>query len=167
MVSINTVGITGRLTKDPEVKYNNKNTCIASFSVAVRKPFKKDANESDDFFDVNAYGKTAEFIEKYVAKGTKVEITGRLSQNKWTDKEGANHSRIIILADRVEFAESRTTSQQSQAYAPEQVQNPEPAPQVNYQTQSQVNNAPGMPPKPNLDDFMNIPNGIDEQLPFT
>ena len=162
MVSINTVGITGRLTKDPEVKYNNKNTCIASFSVAVRKPFKKDANESDDFFDVNAYGKTAEFIEKYVSKGTKVEITGRLSQNKWTDTEGANHSRIIILADRVEFAESRTTSQQSQTYDSAPAQNPVPE----QKTVQQQNNDPRMPQKPNLDDFISVQDGIDEQLPF-
>ena len=111
---------------------------------------------------MNAYGKTAEFIEKYVPKGTKVEITGRLSQNKWTDKDGANHSRVIILADRVEFAESRITSQQSQTYDSAPAQNPVPE----QKTVQQQNNDPRMPQKPNLDDFISVQDGMNEQLPF-
>lgn len=99
----------GRLTNDPEIRTNN-NMTIASFGIAVNRRFKREGQPDADFFTVNAFGKIAEFIEKYGKKGVKFEISGRLQQDRWTDKEGRNQSRVVIIADSVEFAESKNAS---------------------------------------------------------
>lgn len=106
---MNVVTMTGRLTDDPEIKYTTgeKPLCIASYSIAVNRPFTdKDGNRQADFFTCKSFGKTAEFIEKYFKKGMKIDLFGRLEQERW-EREGKNYSRVVINAERVEFGESK------------------------------------------------------------
>lgn len=147
---MNIVCITGRLTKDPEIRNAGEST-IASFSIAVNRRFKdKDGNYQSDFFDVSTFGKNAEFAEKYLKKGTKVEIEGRLQQDRWTNQDGSNRSKIVIIANSVAFAESRANNQQSNSHE---------APS------SQKSNPKG---SSGTDmGFMDVPDGIEEELPFT
>ena len=94
----------GRLTKEPDVRYTNDSKCIAKFTLAVDRRFQKDTT---DFFDCTAFGKTAEFIEKHVTKGTKVVITGTVQNNNWTNKEGKKVYGTAFIVDNIEFADSR------------------------------------------------------------
>lgn len=132
----------GRLTKAPEVRYGGaKNIAIASFSLAVDRRFKREGQPDADFFNCTAFGKTAEFIEKYLAKGTKVVIQGELQNNHYKEKDGHTQYSERILVNQVEFAESKKAAQENgQQSTP--------------------------PPQKTQDDFMNIPDGIDESLPF-
>lgn len=142
----------GRLTNDPEIRTNN-NMTIASFGIAVNRRFKREGQPDADFFSVNAFGKTAEFIEKYGKKGVKFEISGRLQQDRWTDKEGRSQSRVVIIADSVEFAESKNASGGT-------------ASNSNY-VGNRAASAPA--PSPKKDDEMEFEHfspGIEETLPF-
>lgn len=106
---MNVVTMTGRLTDDPEIKYTTggKPLCIASYSIAVNRPFTdKDGNRQADFFTCKSFGKTGEFIEKYFQKGMKIALVGRLEQERW-EKDGKKNSRVVINAERVEFGESK------------------------------------------------------------
>ena len=148
MIIINVWTGTGRLTKDPTIKYaGSKNTCFADFSIAVRKKFKRDGESDADFFEVTALGKVAEFCEKYLTKGVKIEIHGHLVQNIWTAQDGNKRSVIKIQADEIEFAESKASAAQNTKSAPEQ---------------------PKEEQKVDDSGFMDIPegDGIDEELPF-
>ena len=142
----------GRCTNDPEIRTNN-NMTIASFGIAINRRFKREGQPDADFFSVNAFGKTAEFIEKYGKKGVKFEISGRLQQDRWTDKEGRNQSRVIIIADSVEFAESKTASGGT-------------ASNSNY-VGNRTASAPAPSPKKDDDmEFENLAPGALEELPF-
>ena len=155
MIIINTIAINGRLTRDPDVRYsqNEGGTTVAQFGLAVNRRFKdKDGKYVADFFDVTVFGKNAEWCEKYMSKGMKIDIVGHLQQDRWTDKDGNNRSRVIIIGDQVDFGESKAASQQSQGQNQTQA-----TPQ---QQQSQPTTAQS------TDGFMNIPDGIDESLPF-
>lgn len=145
MIVINSVNVTGRIVKDPDIKYGQNNNCFAGFSLAVRRKFHKDNEPDSDFFNVKAFGKTAEFIEKNGKKGIKFEISGRLQQDRWTDKDGQNHTAISIVADSIEFAESRASSQN----------------QGNQQSASKPQTAPSTD-----NSFMDIPEGDFDKLPF-
>jgi len=119
------------------------------FSVAVRRKFHRDGDPDSDFFNCKAFGKTAEFVEKHVAKGTKLEISGRLTQDRWTDKDGQNRTAVSVIADSLEFAESRSSGQASS------------------QPRQQSASAPAQPQtQPKNDDFMDIPTGDFDSLPF-
>lgn len=132
---MNKVQLTGRLTADPEIKvYNNEkgDVYIARYSLAVARRFKRD---EVDFFRCISFGKTAQFLEKYIFKGSKIVAAGRLQQDRWTDKEsGKDRSAVIVVVDEVEFAQSNPAAQ----------------------AQSEQSE----------DRFMNIPDGIDEDVPF-
>lgn len=138
---MNYVCMMGRLTKTPEVRYGgSKNIAIASFSLAVDRRFKRDGQPDADFFNCTAFGKTAEFIEKYLDKGVKVVIQGELQNNHYKTKDGHTQYAERILVNQIEFAESKKASQEGgQQTTPQQ-------------------KAP--------DDFMDIPDDIDESLPF-
>ena len=140
---MNLVVLMGRLTRDPEVRYSQGSDpiCIAMFDLAVDRAFKgKDGKREADFFRVKVFGKQGEFVEKYITKGTKILVSGRLQQEHWKDNDGNNRTMVSVIADRIEFAESKAASDQGSQ---------KPAKQ-----------------EPDQDGFMNIPEGVDEELPF-
>ena len=131
----------GRLTRDPEVRYsqNDSNMAIARFSLAVDRRYKKQGDETTaDFFNCTAFGKQAEFVEKYLKQGTKILVTGRIQNDNYTNKDGQKVYSVQIIIEEMEFAESKANAEQRE---------------------QEDNNMPG-------DGFMNIPDGIDNQLPF-
>jgi len=135
----------GRLTRDPEVRYTagEKPTAIANFSIAVDRRYAD--KDTADFFQVSAFGKVAEFCEKYLKKGTKVIIDGRLQQDVWTKKDGTKADGVKIIAESIEFAQSKPKE------APAEAPAPQPAPE----------------PTPRQGSFLNIPDGMDDgDLPF-
>ena len=100
---------TGRLTKDPVSRYmtGENKTAVASFSIAVDRRIKREGGPDADFFDCTAWGKTAEFMEKYWKKGMKAAISGRLENESWTDKEGNKRISTKIIVDEIEFCEKK------------------------------------------------------------
>lgn len=134
----NLVILMGRATADPEVRYsqNANATCVANFTLAVNRKFKREGEPAADFFKCVAFGKTAESLEKYVKKGTKLLLTGSI-QNDNYEKDGVKHYSVKIMVDSWEFAESKAA-----AAGEEKPQNTD------------------------SDGFMNIPAGLDDELPF-
>ncbi|MDQ7226973.1 single-stranded DNA-binding protein [Staphylococcus haemolyticus] len=100
--------LTGRITKDLELKQAGQ-TQVTNFSLAVDNPFKKD---DTSFFDIVAFGKTAELLNNYCGKGSKILIEGNLKQDRFQDKEGNNHSVVRVIANRIEFLEPKNNNQQ-------------------------------------------------------
>lgn len=143
---MNVVVLIGRLVRDPEIRYTSgqTQTAIANFRIAVDRRFKREGQPETDFFTVSAFGKTAEFIDKYFHQGSKIVIQGRIQNDNYTDKNGNTVYNQTIVAENVEFGESKTSSAQNAPTTPKP--------------------APGQ--KPDEDGFMEIPNGIDEELPF-
>ena len=131
----------GRLTRDPEVRYGQSGSAVANFSVAIDRRYKRDGETTADFFNCTAFGKTGEFAEKYLRKGIKVVIEGELQNNNYEDKNGTKHYSVQIIVNQIEFAESKSS-------------------QTNNDTAEPEANAPAD------DGFMNVPDGIDEELPF-
>lgn len=150
---MNKVILMGRLTRDPETRYSqgNSSLAIARFSIAVDRRFKRDTDQQDaDFFNCTAFGKQAEFVERYLRKGTKVLLTGRVQNDNYTNKEGQKVYSVQVIAEEIEFAESKNASAGSTdggagGYRPSEA------------------SAPGGMPS---DGFMNIPESMDEELPF-
>ena len=132
----------GRLTRDPEVRYSQSGSVVANFSVAIDRRYKRDGETTADFFNCTAFGKTGEFVEKYLRKGIKVVIEGELQNNNYEDKNGTKHYSVQIIVNQIEFAESQSSQANSNDSAEQEA------------------NAPAD------DGFMNIPDGIDEELPF-
>jgi single-strand DNA-binding protein len=99
---MNTVCISGRLTKDPDVRYTSQQTAIARFTVAVSRG-KKDGEDQTDYPSVVCFGKTAEIVEKYLGKGRMVGITGRLQTGSYTNKDGQKVYTTDVVAERVDF----------------------------------------------------------------
>ena len=144
---MNKVILIGRLTRDPEIRYSTgaNATAVGSFSIAVDRRFKRDGEPDADFFDCTAFGKQAEFVERYLKKGTKMVVVGRLQNDNYTNKEGQKVYRTRIMVDELEFAESKNVAGEGSE------------------------NRPSGRPEPSAadkDGFMNIPDGIDEELPF-
>lgn len=134
----------GRLTRDPDIRYSQgeKATTVARFSLAVDRKFKQEGQPTADFINCLAFGKRAEFIEKYCRKGTKLVVEGSWQTGSYTNKDGNKVYTNECLIENCEFAESKAAAQNSQP-----AEGPSP------------NSAAG-------DGFMNIPSGIDEELPF-
>lgn len=101
--------LTGRITKDLELKDAGK-TQVTNFSLAVDNPFKKD---DVSFFDIVAFGKTAELLNNYCGKGSKIGIEGNLKQDRFEDKEGNKRSVVRVIANRIEFLDTKEQSQQN------------------------------------------------------
>lgn len=106
---LNKVILIGRLSKDPVIRYTagENKTAVASFSIAVDRRIKREGGPDADFFDCTAWGKTAEFMEKYWKKGMKAAISGRLENENWTDKEGNKRISTKIIVDEIEFCEKK------------------------------------------------------------
>ena len=111
---MNKVLMIGRLTRDPEVRYSQgtNQMAIARFSIAVDRRWKREGEPDADFFNCTAFGKQAEFIEKYLHKGTKVLISGRIQNDNYTNKDGQKVYAVQIMIEEIEFAESKNAGQQ-------------------------------------------------------
>ena len=117
---LNHIVIMGRLTRDPELRYTQTQTPVASFSVAVDRDFvPKDGGERQtDFIDCVAWRSSAEFVSKYFQKGSLVAVSGRLQMRDWTDREGNKRRNYEIVADNVYFGESKRSREENGGYAP-------------------------------------------------
>lgn len=148
---MNKVILMGRLTRDPEISYSNRGDsqmAIARFSLAVDRRFKRDGEPDADFIDCTAFGRQAEFVEKYLHKGIKIVAVGRIQNNNYTNREGQKVYSFRVVVDEMEFAESKNASQSFEGgYQQGPVDRPDP--------ESAADSG-----------FMNIPKGIDDNLPF-
>ena len=141
---MNRVGLSGRLVRDPEVRYSqgNNSMAIAKFTLAVDRKFKKDGEQNADFINCTAFGKVAEVIEKYVTKGTKIIVEGRWQTGSYKNKDGATVYTNDCMVENIEFCERKSSNQNN--------------------SQPSNNN-----PAPDSDGFISIPNGIEDELPFS
>ena len=104
---LNRIVVMGRCGKDPEIRMTQKGTAVASVTLAVDRDYYADQNKETDWIDVVAFGKTAEFVEKYFSKGQMAIVTGRLQIRNWEDKEGNKRRSAEILGDHVYFGEGK------------------------------------------------------------
>ena len=146
---MNRVILMGRLTRDAEIRYSQgeSSTAIARFSLAVDRRFRKEGDEQTaDFINCVAFGRTAEFMERFGREGTKFVAEGRIQTGSYTNKDGQRVYTTDVVVESVEFAESKSAASGSDGgFTP--ADRPSPS------------QAAG-------DGFMNIPDGIDEELPF-
>ena len=147
---MNKVILMGRLTRDPEVRYSQGENAlaIARYTLAVDRRFNRNNSDEQtaDFINCVAFGRAGEFAEKYFRKGTKVAVTGRIQTGSYTNRDGQKVYTTDVVVEEQEFAESKAASAEHAA-----------------------NFAPADRPSPSnavSDGFMNIPDGIDEELPF-
>lgn len=129
---MNKVVLMGRLTRNPEVRYSQgeNSLAVAQYTLAVSRKYKNNGTEEADFISCVSFGKTAQFIEKYLYQGSKIVACGRIQTGSYTNKEGQKVYTTVVAVDEVEFAESKGTQRE-----------------------------------PN-DGFMNIPDDVNEELPF-
>ena len=145
---MNKVILMGRLTRDPEVRYSQGEsaTAVARYTLAVDRRFNRNGDENTaDFINCVAFGRAGEFAEKYFRKGIKIAVTGRIQTGSYTNKDGVRVYTTDVVVEEQEFAESKNSSSSGEGGFTGGSR-PEPA-------------AAG-------DGFMNIPDGIDEELPF-
>ncbi|MCD7745106.1 MAG: single-stranded DNA-binding protein [Lachnospiraceae bacterium] len=157
---MNKVILMGRLTRDPEVRYSagENSSAYARYTLAVDRRFRREGSEqqSADFISCVVFGRGAEFAEKYLRQGTKIVVTGRIQTGSYTNRDGQKVYTTDVVVDDQEFAESKSAS--SGGYQNGGYQN------SGYQKPAAA--AP-MPSEASAGDgFMNIPDGIDEELPF-
>lgn len=148
---MNKVILMGRLTRDPEVRYSqgDNSMAIARYTLAVDRRFNRNNNDenSADFIGCVAFGRSGEFAEKYFRKGTKVLVTGRIQTGSYTNKDGVKVYTTDVVVEDQEFAESKNSNSGAGS-----------------SFMGSANSAPQ--PSGAGDGFMNIPDGIDEELPF-
>ena len=153
---MNKVILMGRLTKDPEVRYSQGETpmAVARYTLAVdRRQARNNGNEQTaDFINCVAFGRAGEFAERYFRKGTKIAITGRIQTGSYTNKDGVRVYTTDIVVEEQEFAESKNASSGNEG---------------GYQNNGYNGGGYNRPaPGGAGDGFMNIPDGIDEEIPF-
>lgn len=145
---MNKVILMGRLTREPDVRWTQgqDQKATARFTLAVDRRGKQEENrQSADFISCVAFGKLAEFAEKYLTKGTKIVLVGRIATGSYKNRDGKTVYTTDVIADEMEFAESKAAAGNGQ--------NGQQAAPAQYPTDN--------------DGFMNIPDGIDEELPFS
>ena len=138
----------GRLTRDPEIRYTQGEhpMAIASYTLAIDRRFRRDGEPTADFIPCKAFGKAGEFAEKYLRQGTKIAVVGRIQTGSYTNSAGNKVYTTDVIVEEQEFAESKNASQANN---------------------NSSNNIPQPMPQNNSSDvFMNIPDGLDEELPF-
>ena len=145
---MNKVILMGRLTRDPEVRYSQGDNAmaIARYTLAVDRRFNRNGDENTaDFINCVAFGRAGEFAEKYFRKGIKIAVTGRIQTGSYTNKDGVKVYTTDVVVEEQECAESKNSSSGDGGYV-----------------------GGGSRPEPSAagDGFMNIPDGIDEELPF-
>ena len=145
---MNKVILMGRLTRDPEVRYSQGDsaTAVARYTLAVDRRFKRDGEASADFINCVVFGKSAEFAERYFRQGLKVVVSGRIQTGSYTNRDGVKVYTTDVVVEEQEFAESKAASASNSGYQA----SPSPSPSADIG-----------------DGFMNIPDGIDEELPFS
>jgi single-strand DNA-binding protein len=136
---MNKVILIGRLTRDADVRYSQGEnaSAVARYTLAVDRKFKRDGEQSADFISCVAFGKSAEFAEKYLKKGTKIAVVGRIQTGSYTNKDGQKVYTTDVIVEEQEFAESKNASRED----------------VPTQTAG-------------ADSFMDIPDSVAEELPF-
>lgn len=138
---MNKVILMGRLVADPETRYTQgeNRTAVSKYRLAVDRKFKRDGEQSADFIGCIAFGKAAEFAEKYLRKGTKIAVVGRIQTGSYTNKDGQKVYTTDVVVEEQEFAESKSSGATATS------QTPQPTDEQG---------------------FMSIPDGIDDELPF-
>ena len=150
---MNKVILMGRLTRDPEVRYSagENSMAIARYTLAVDRRFRRDGEATADFIGCVAFGRQAEFAERYFRQGIRIVVTGRIQTGSYTNRDGNKVYTTDVVVEEQEFGESKSVSDshvgQASMGAPAQA-------------------APS-PSAASADGFMNIPDGIDEELPFS
>lgn len=155
---MNKVVLVGRLTRDPEVRYSQGEsaTAVGRYTVAVDRRFKRENEATADFIPCKVFGRSAEFAEKYFRQGMRVSISGRIQTGSYTNKDGVKVYTTEVIVEDQEFAESKAEfesnrgSYQQNSYQQDSYQQPAPSPAADVG-----------------DGFMNIPDGIEEELPFS
>lgn len=144
---MNSVIICGRLTADPKISYGQgENSAVARFTVAVERKFKREGQPTADFINCVAFGRRAEFAEKYLHKGIKMNFVGHIQTGNYTNKDGQKVYTTDVIIDDQEFCESKNASQQNAETAPAQTESA---------------------PAETNDGFMSVNDGIaDDDLPF-
>ena len=139
---MNKVLLMGRLTRDPEVRYTqgDSSMAVARYSLAVDRRFKREGEQNADFINCVSFGKGAEFTEKYLRQGTKIVVVGRIQTGSYTNRDGVKVYTTDVVVEEQEFAESKSSHDNGNA----------------SESQNTATN----------DGFTNIPDGIDEELPF-
>lgn len=140
---MNKVILMGRLTRDPEVRYSGSDNsmAIARYSLAVDRRFKRDGEPDADFINCVAFGKAGEFAEKYLRKGTKIAVVGRIQTGSYTNKDGQKVYTTDVVVEEQEFAESKNNSGSSNGQATR-------------------------PTTSNDTSFVDVADGVDSELPF-
>ena len=136
---MNKVILMGRLTRDPDIRYSQgaNTTCVARYTLAVDRKFKQEGQPTADFINCIAFGKLGEFAEKYLHKGVKIAVTGRIQTGSYTNKDGQKVYTTDVVVEEQEFCESKSQSNSQ----------PQPTPS-------------------NDNSWMNIPDGVEDSLPF-
>lgn len=145
---MNNVSLVGRLVRDPEVRYGqNESVSVAKFSLAVERKWKRDGEPTVDFINCTVFGKSAEFTEKYFRKGMRVAITGRIQTGSYKNKDGQTVFTTEIIVESQEIAQSKSDSNESSTHS-------------NAETGKSPYGSSGY-------DFMSIPEGAEDELPFS
>lgn len=136
----------GRLTRDPDIRYTQgeEPICVARYTLAVDRRYKRDGEPEADFINCVAFGRRAEFAEKYLQKGTKIVISGRIQTGSYTNREGRKKYTTDIVVEDQEFAQSKAAATESETEKEETAEKQPPL----------------------QDEFMKIPEGIEDELPF-
>lgn len=153
---MNKVILMGRLTRNPDVRYAQRNnsqesTCIARYTLAVNRRFRREGEQDADFINCVAFGRQGEFAEKYLKQGTKIVVSGRIQTGSYTNRDGVKVYTTDVVVEEQDFAESKAAAS-GQGTGQKPVE-PEPT-------------AVNQPPVDAGEGFMTIPEGIEEELPF-
>jgi single-strand DNA-binding protein len=165
---MNKVILMGRLTRDPEVRYSQGGSqmAIARFSIAVDRRFRREGEPDADFFNCTAFGKQAEFVERFLHKGTKIVTCGRIQNDNYTNKDGQMVYSVRIMVDEIEFAESKNAQGGEGGYGNNGGFGGNGGFSGNNGGFGGNSGYNRTAPSGAGDGFMNIPDGIDEELPF-
>lgn len=145
---MNSVQLVGRFTRDPDVRYTDGGSTVARFTLACDRRFKRDGEDNADFISCVAFGKTAEFIEKYFMKGQRIGLNGRIQTGSYVNQEGTKVYTTDVIAENVEFVESKASAAENGMGGYQPVSRPQPSSAIG-------------------DGFMDIPDGVeDDGLPF-
>ena len=147
---MNKVVLMGRLTRDPDVRYSQGETplAIARYTLAVDRRFKRNGEQDADFINCVAFGRTAEFAEKYLKQGTKMVVSGRIQTGSYTNRDGVKVYTTEVVIEEQDFAESKAAEAKNSNMGVPQPSAPQPSAAAS-------------------DGFMNIPDGLEEELPFS
>ncbi len=137
----------GRLTRDPDIRYTegSQRTCIARYSLAVNRPARGEGQQTADYISCVAFGKSGEFAEKYLSKGMKIAVTGHIQTGSYTNRDGVKIYTTDVVIEQQEFCESKAAGDRARG---------------SEGTQGEARD------QADQDGFMNIPDAVEEDLPF-